>query len=172
VTQTVELLLDPASEAWVHDQWTALRTAGLPSLADHTGASNRPHVTVCVVPAVDVRLEGRLAPRRPFRVTLGPPGTFGHDPVVLVRPVLAGDDLRTYQADVAALLGASADDLTSPARWSPHVTLARRLARSRVADALAVVEASTGLGARRAELGPARRWDSAQHRAWLLDPGL
>ena len=52
------------------------------------------------------------------------------------------------------------------------MTLARRLARSRVADALAVVEASTGLGARRAELGPARRWDSAQHRAWLLDPGL
>ena len=108
MTQTVELLLDPAAEAWVLDQWSALRTAGLPSLADHAGASNRPHVTVCVVPAVDVRREGRPAPRSRFRVTLGPPRTFGHDPVVLVRPVLAGDDLRTYQAGVAALLDAPA----------------------------------------------------------------
>ena len=42
----LELVPDDAGRAAVRALWDALREAGLPSQADHTGASNQPHVTV------------------------------------------------------------------------------------------------------------------------------
>ena len=48
----LELLPDAAGEAAVRRDWQALRDAGLPSMLDHTGATNTPHVTVIAVPAI------------------------------------------------------------------------------------------------------------------------
>jgi len=39
VAQSVELLLDEASDSLVRDQWARLAAAGLPSQARHLGAS-------------------------------------------------------------------------------------------------------------------------------------
>lgn len=43
---SIELLLDPATEDRVRDDWRCLADAGLSSLAAHTSPSNRPHVTL------------------------------------------------------------------------------------------------------------------------------
>ena len=51
----LELIPDAAGESAVRRDWQALRDAGLPSMLDHTGASNTPHVTVIAVPGITKR---------------------------------------------------------------------------------------------------------------------
>ena len=48
MVQSVELLLDPDTEAAVRSSWDALAAVDLPSLASNTAESNRPHVTLAV----------------------------------------------------------------------------------------------------------------------------
>ena len=68
----LELLPDAAGEAAVRRDWQALREAGLPSMLDHAGATNTPHVTVVAVPAIDGADEARavdlLGPLLPIAV--------------------------------------------------------------------------------------------------------
>ena len=45
---SVEILLDPVSEAAVRAQWMRLVEAGLPSAGRQTAPSNRPHITLAV----------------------------------------------------------------------------------------------------------------------------
>ncbi|MFK9307191.1 hypothetical protein ACJEJT_24100, partial [Escherichia coli] len=45
---SLELVLDEAADAEIRREWTLLDEAGLPSQAQHTGASNRPHITLLV----------------------------------------------------------------------------------------------------------------------------
>ncbi|HYN29439.1 MAG TPA: hypothetical protein VES95_06165 [Dermatophilaceae bacterium] len=83
----LELVLDASSDADVRADWQALRQAGLPSQADHRGASNRPHVTVLaavgLADAVVQSARDLLAPLLPVSadatqvLTLGPAGPAG-----------------------------------------------------------------------------------------------
>jgi hypothetical protein len=45
---SLELVLDARTDASVRREWALLKAAGPPSQARHTGASNRPHVTLLV----------------------------------------------------------------------------------------------------------------------------
>jgi 2'-5' RNA ligase len=152
VVESVELLLDDDADAAIRAQWTALADAGLPSLASHTGESNRPHVTLAVA-------ESGLADRAAafaevfagwgidssgLAVTLGSVQLFparGHA-VVLVRAVVPSADLLTLQ-DAVTRAARPAQLLATTARgaWTPHVTLARRLPTSQVGPALDVLDA-------------------------------
>src|SRR3954471_17476137 len=48
MVQSIELLFDDEAETALRSAWSSLADAGLPSLASHTGETNRPHVTVAV----------------------------------------------------------------------------------------------------------------------------
>jgi 2'-5' RNA ligase len=175
MTQSVELLLDDLSEATVLEQWRLLDAAGLPSQAQHRGPTNRPHVTLAVVPSVAAEAELALArccsEALPLEVRLGGLAAFGRDPVVLVRLVVVTRELLDLHARVAGAVALPDDTLLSPGRWTPHVTLARRMPLQQLPDALhaldRAVEARSGTQVR---LEAARRWDGVARRTWSLHP--
>lgn len=171
MVQSVELLLDDAADAAVRAQWRALADAGLPSQARHTGASNRPHVTLAALPAVDPACEPSLAaacgPVLPLAVRLGSPLLFGRDPYVLVRSVVVTPALLALHADVARIVRTPDGTLTTPGLWTPHVTLARRLPGELVGRALDLV-AGDDLDA---EGVAVRRWDGDAKQEWVVAGG-
>ena len=170
MTQSVELLLDDTADAGVRSQWAALAAAGLPSQARHTGASNRPHVTLAARRWIDPAVEPALVSAvggLPLPVRLGSVALFGSGPYVLVRLVVLTRALLDLQAAVRDLLGPdrTTDTHFAPGAWTPHVTLARRLAAEQVPAALDVLAGGRDLDAR---LVSCRRWDGDARREWRL----
>lgn len=155
---SIELLLDPDTEARVRADWDALAAAGLSSLAAHRAPSNRPHITLLVRPALaDIRFTDAIA-QLPIRVTLAAPIVFRHgDRGVLARRVVPTDELLRLHGAVHEAVPPGPDAAhTVPGEWTPHVTLARRLRLASLPDALRLV------GPEHAGVGVAlRRWDSA-----------
>ena len=135
---SIELLFDSATEAAVRAEWEALDSAGMSSLAMHTSASNRPHMTLLArtdLPPLDAHA---LVERRSFPITLSAPLLFGTgERRVLARSVVPTAELLGVHAAVHAGV-AHGDDAphTAPGVWTPHVTLARRLRTSDLAAAL------------------------------------
>lgn len=153
---SIELLLDPETEAAVREDWRRLQDAGHSSLGAHTSSSNRPHVTLLVRPTLapltfpDVRL--------PIPVTLAEPVVFAHgDRGVLAWSVEPSAELVELHRGIHARVPEGEDAAhTRPGEWTPHVTLARRLRLDALPDALAL------LGPPRTGSGVAiRRWDAA-----------
>lgn len=170
--QSVELLLDPATDAAVRAEWAALSAAGLPSQADHRGETNAPHVSVAVAQRFPPESEdalGRAAGSLPLVVRLGAPVLLGGRRLVLARLVVVDRPLLDLHASVAsALVGAvGGSPHTAPGRWVPHVTLARGIPLEGLATALGTLR--EGYGAVPDLDGKAtalRRWDSDAGRAW------
>jgi 2'-5' RNA ligase len=166
MVQSVELLLEEAAEQAVLAQWERLREAGLASQARHRSPSNRPHLTLAAVPALDATAEERIAAHLrgclPLAAHLGPLGVFGTGPVVLVRLVVPGAGLRDLQAAVADVAGVPDDSLGAPARWVPHVTLAHRMPLEQLSSAVGLLAREE----RPVLLTAARRWDSEARRTW------
>ncbi|WP_139978553.1 2'-5' RNA ligase family protein [Nocardioides litoris] len=131
---SIELLPDDASAAVVRRQWEALREAGIPSMADHTGESNTPHVTVVAVPGLTEDDERRavdaLGPLLPVTARVAGLVTFGDDPLVLARVVELPDPVVVAVLGLRAAVG---DDRF--AGWLPHLTLGMRVPRDRLAEA-------------------------------------
>ncbi|MBW4042078.1 MAG: 2'-5' RNA ligase family protein [Acidobacteria bacterium] len=172
MVQSIELLLDDDAEAALRASWTALGAAGLPSLATHTGGSNRPHVTVAVAdrgglegadPALRAVLEGWGIAVSGLAGMVGAPLLFGGRRArwVLARQIVPSRPLVTLHAAVHRALqlrlpGVELSAQTRPDGWTPHVTLARRIDAEQLAAALAVVTTEP-LPFR---FRGARRWDS------------
>jgi hypothetical protein len=161
--RSIELTFDPTTDAAVRADWSALAEAGLPSLASHTSASNRPHISVAVGPDLD---PGAGEAFRVLPVELRFAGYVTFTPRrgvhVLARSVIVSRALLDLHASVhAALSGAL--DITLPDRWTPHVTLARRLTPEQLARALTVLPAaSDGL------VTGARLWDNTTRELTTL----
>ncbi|WP_134739019.1 2'-5' RNA ligase family protein [Nocardioides sp. 503] len=162
----LELLPDTAGEAAVRRDWQALRDAGLPSMLDHTGASNTPHVTVLAVPEIeppDERLAADLlGPLLPVTARLSGLALLGGQRVTVARLVDVPDEL------VAAVLRlkAATRGHQHPG-WLPHVTLARRVERTdlpRVLDAVA-------MDGEPLSLVSLRRWDPDELSVHPVAPG-
>ncbi|BBH69466.1 hypothetical protein ACTI_61510 [Actinoplanes sp. OR16] len=111
---TVELLLDPVLDDAVRALWRRLHEAGLRSLATHTHATNRPHVTLTTSAE---RPAGTLT--LPVPVRLGPARSLGR------ALVLEADSpaLRRLHAAVWQSIG-GLNPLHAPDQWVPHVSLA------------------------------------------------
>jgi len=159
---SLELTFDAASDAAVRREWHALLDAGLPSQAQHKGASNRPHVTMLVRPFLEEVDGTGLEDMLPLALTLGAPLLFGVGRNrVIARSVVPSASLLELHAAVHSRAGAvEGHDHTAPGGWTPHVTLARRVPLERVGEALAVL-ADTGGGEVPVRATRLRRWDAA-----------
>lgn len=163
---SVELLPDPATEAAVREDWARLVAADLSSSGRQDSASHRPHVTLAVREQVDPRALEALGERLPLPLDLGGVVLFGHRRHVLARAVVPSLALLRFQHDVADAVGPPERRYvnTAPDRWTPHVTLARRLDGSDVARALAVIAAVPTKG----QAVGLRVWDAAARRVTTI----
>ena len=175
MTQSVELLLDDATNAEIRAQWDRLGDAGLPtSRRTVPSPSHAPHVTLwagdLVDPLDDERLPGLVADLD-LELVVGGLLLFGprRGGYVLVRQVVASAALLDLQQRVVRTLRTPAYRGFEDGRWSPHVTLARRVGRDQVGASLAALAGSPPELVGRVR--SARRWDSDRRMAWRLWPG-
>ena len=177
MAQSVELLLDPDTEQAVVAEWLLLRDAGLPTEWRSVPApSHRPHVTLYagtdLNAGADAALPGLVADLE-LTLELGSPLVFpgrvrgGAGTFVLVRQVVTSVELLTLQTRVAELCGAGLGSHFGPGRFTPHVTLARRMTGAQVGLALDLLT-SAAPAERTAYVTRARRWDGTAKHDWLL----
>lgn len=171
MAHSVELVFDPATDAVVRGEWAALSDAGLPSLAHHLSPTNRPHVTLVAAERIAAGADGalaRLAERLPFRCVLGAPVVFGRGSVTLVRSVVPSAELLEFHRRVLEVVApqilSGAFPHTLPGRWTPHVTLCRRLPAEQLPAALDVIAAQSIDGT----CDELRRWDGDAREDHLL----
>ncbi|MCU1535921.1 MAG: hypothetical protein JWP82_272 [Humibacillus sp.] len=168
---SVEAMLDAATDTAIRADWDLLKAAGLPSQADHKGATNSPHLTLGAAPAVPAPVEDRLVasivPLLPVPVRLGALVVLGGRRLVLARLVVPTAELLRLHEKVAEAMRGAPDvpDMTLPGRWSPHVTLARGLSVEQVSQALAALGRTRDL---EGSLTQVRRWDPDAKRVWAL----
>jgi 2'-5' RNA ligase len=172
MVQSVELLLTPDAEVAVTAQWSVLADAALPSQARHTGATNRPHVTLAVARVLDDDQESAVtaavAGALPFPLRVGGLLVFGPGPFILCRLVVPSAALVGLQQRIVAAIGpAGADPFghQAPGAWTPHVTLARRLTADQLALAVQLLSPLPDLPA---AAGQVRRWDGEEKVAWTI----
>lgn len=167
---SVEAVLDDDTDGLIRSQWAALADAGLPSQTRHPWPTNRPHVTLALATTLGQDCRQALvdaASALPVAITVGGLLLFGTRRYVLARSVVPSVDLLRLQAGVRAALNDEADphEHFRSGRWTPHITLGRRLTQTQVAEALEVLgELPAAAGA----LVRARRWDmTAKKETWV-----
>jgi hypothetical protein len=162
MAHSIELLFDPDTDAAVRRDWTALASAGLPSQARHRSPTNRPHVTLTVGERIDPGVDDELsgpAGLLPLECLIGAPIVFGRRALTLVRLIVPATALLGLHEAVDAVCrghvvgGPFAH--TRPGRWTPHVTLCRRLTPSDLPAALAALGPDDVAGT----FAGLRRWD-------------
>jgi hypothetical protein len=166
MVHSVELVFDQDTEVAVRRIWDHLRDAGIPSQAP----AARPHTTLTVADRIDPGVDElllSLGGRFPFACLLGAPMFFGSAKVVLARLVVPTTELLEVHAAVDRLCrshlspGPRANAL--PGRWTPHVTLARRVAPTDLGRALRIAGNPTEIAASVIGL---RRWDGGSKREY------
>jgi 2'-5' RNA ligase len=174
MVHSVELVFDADTEAAVRRIWDDLAEAGVRSLAGSTSPSNRPHVTLAVAEHMDEAVDDALRPllhMLPLPCAIGAPMVFGRGPFTLVRLVIPSTELLALHAEVhdACLPHMSPGPLphADPGHWTPHVTLARRLAPEKLADALSPRRMSRD---RRGTAVALRHWDGNKRVEHPISP--
>lgn len=170
---SVELLLDSYSEDLVRRDWQMLADAGLPSQAQHTAASNRPHITLLAAPVIPAGYDavlstlGEVLPLRAHNAGLVVFRTGRRQ--VLARLVVVSGALAALHGSVhQALAGVPAPAGNClPDRWLPHITLARGMSAAQTAQALELLAPDHG----KLWLGGLRRWDSHAKTTTALASG-
>ena len=159
----LELVPDDAGDLAVRRDWQALHDAGLASQLDHPAATNTPHVTVLALPELTADLEARaaalLVPLLPLTVRASGLAVLGGDKVTLARLLDVPERLIRAVLD----LRAGVDGERHPG-WLAHMTLARRMPRGDVQQALDVV----GYADVTLTLTTLRRWDPERHEVRRL----
>jgi 2'-5' RNA ligase len=175
MVHSVELLFDTETDAEVRHLWSELTDVGVRSLASSTSPSNRPHVTLSVAEGMDDAVNDalrRLLHRLPFSCTIGAPMLFGRGPFTLVRLLIPSAELLALQADVHEVClphMSQAGPLphAEPGHWTPHVTLARRVAQDKLADALSARRMTRDMRATAVGL---RHWDGNERVEYPIGP--
>jgi 2'-5' RNA ligase len=129
--RTVELVCDAALDAAVRDAWRRLDAAGLPSLATHTHPTNRPHLTLAAADEFPSGAEERIsAALAALPVAVRTDGVVffeGKQAMAAWRLVADPALVQLQEAVWHALDGTDRNPLHEPARWMPHLSLARRV---------------------------------------------
>ena len=170
MAQSVELLLDTEADAIIRAQWAALAAAGLPSeQRSPSDLFHRPHLTLYAADRITPEAEAglpSLATGLELSILIGAVLIFGprHGRSILVRSVVPSEALLRLQSRVAELCGAESEGQFSSGRWSPHVTVARRMPTDQLGRALEVLGSRTTS----ARITGVRRWDGTVKRAWAI----
>ncbi|MEE6176665.1 2'-5' RNA ligase family protein [Mycobacterium sp. 050134] len=171
MVHSIELLFDPGTEAAIRRIWDGLAAPGEPGDSIRT-PPGRPHVTLAVADRIADDADALLRPlaaRLPLPCIVGAPLLLGRSGAILARllvPTAALLDLhaRVHDACRAWLLPEPAPN-SLPGRWTPHVTLARRVEGPALERALRV-------GGRPPEivgsLAALRRWDGDAKVDYLI----
>ena|SRR5215211_3775694 len=175
MAQSVELIFDPATEAALRNNWDRLADNGLPSSRHvHPDPDHRPHLTLYAADRISSAADNRLPElfaelNLPVRV--GALMIFGprRGQVILVRQVVPSADLLALQQQTAKVCHADPRGQFGAGRWSPHVTLARRMRLDQLGPAVEVLDRSavelTGV------VRHCRRWDGTRHAVlWSTGP--
>ncbi|MDL9938181.1 2'-5' RNA ligase family protein [Gordonia sp. ABSL1-1] len=182
MADSLELLLDTATESLLSGQWSALDEAGLPSARQVRSSTNRPHVTLLAAAHIRPGADATLSPvaqRLPLRAILGAPLVFGagtHH--TLARLVVPSTELLSIHATVWRLSSpfVGTDDSgaptlpfghTAPGAWTPHITIARRMTATQVGAALEVL-AHAPTGDHEFTFTALRRWDGRARTDHIL----
>lgn len=170
MVQSLELLLEESLDADVRREWQLLVDADLPSQGRHSSESNRPHITLSVADdfeTLDSRIDDEFLLAR-FAVRLGAFVIFRGKTSTLARLVVPSRELLSLHGRASELAeGAEGRrSHTTPGKWTPHVTLARRLTRAELAEAFLRLHACPPdlVGSTSA----LRRWDGEAKREWLV----
>jgi 2'-5' RNA ligase superfamily protein len=168
VVHSVELIFDPDTEAAVRHIWDGLREAGIPSQAP----ASRPHSTLTVAERIDPGVDellSSLTGRFPFDCRIGAPLFFGRAKAVLARLVVPTSDLLDVHAQVHRLclphLHPGPMPNALPGGWTAHVTMARRVAPSRMGLAVQIAGKPSEIAGRVVGM---RRWEGDKRLEHLL----
>lgn len=135
--QALELILDSDSDHTVRQCWKQLADSGLPSQAQHQGATNAPHVTVFTAPLLEPEVTEQA------RMSLNPllPATFRVSGLVVFgakRMTVAWLLEAPEVVDTAVRALRQAGVQASPS-WLPHVTLGRRIHKEQLPAVMEVL---------------------------------
>jgi 2'-5' RNA ligase len=164
MAHSIELLIDPDSDAAIRRVWDALADAGLPSQARVTTPTNRPHITLTVADRIAPDVDALLSPmheRLPFGCVVGAPLLFAGSRFTLARLLVPSAELlslheQVYRSCLPHMAPGPAPHC-APGRWTPHVTLCRRIGPDQLAQAFALLGDVSG-DVDAAVVG-LRRWD-------------
>jgi len=172
MVHSVELLFDADSDAAIRSVWDDLADAGVRSQAGHKAPSNRPHVTLAVAENMDIAVNDALQVVRqhlPFSCAVGAPMLFGRRDFTLVRLIVPSAQLLSLHAAVhgACLPHMPTGPLphSEPGRWTPHVTLARRVPADQLPVAMSVTSVTRELSATAVGI---RHWDGNAKREYPI----
>lgn len=172
MTQSVELLLDEATDSEIRAQWDRLGDAGLPtSRRTVPSPSHAPHLTLWAGDVLAAEGDADLPmlfADLDLELVIGGVLLFGprRGGYVAVRAVTASVALLELQQRVVHACRTPAYPGFEDGRWTPHVTLARRVGVAQVGPSLQALAGSPPeLVAR---VHSARRWDSDRKRTWPL----
>jgi 2'-5' RNA ligase len=172
VVHSVELLFDRDADSAIRSIWDDLTEAGVRSQAAHRSPSNRPHATLAVAERMDESVNDALRPvlrLLPLACTIGAPMLFGRRDFTLVRLVVPSAELLSLHAEVQSVcephMPTGPLPHSQPGQWTPHVTLARRVAADQLKPALALRSVSQHLSATAVGL---RHWDGDSKREYRI----
>jgi 2'-5' RNA ligase len=174
MAQSVELLFDQRAEEIIRAAWERLAEVGLPSeYRAPESLHHRPHLTLFAADEIAAESEERLpglVSGLALKLQIGAPMFFaqGRRRFILVRHVPASVPLLEVQRRVAHACRADDKGQFGPARWSPHITVARRLDSRQAGRALALLGVTPSWSDVDAEVIGCRRWDGDRKTAWLL----
>lgn len=159
MVHSIELLLDPDSDAAVRRVWKTLSEAGLRA----PSPTSKPHSTLVVADSISPDADDVLSSvgrRFPVPCVIGAPMVFGRSPFVLVRVIVPSAALLELHAEVARIclpyLTPGLAPNTAVGQWTPHVTLARRVDLSQLSEALSIRSTTGDI---RGEFVGMRHWD-------------
>ena len=141
MVHSIELLFDPGTEDSARRTWEALKEAGLRT----PGQTSRPHLTLVVADGISSEVDELLIPitaQLPLRCRIGAVTLFpAGQTCTLVRLVIPTKALLSLQQQVHAICrpySTRPAPNTRPGEWTPHVTLARRVDPTQLAQAVTI----------------------------------
>lgn len=131
--QSLDLTLDPASDALLRAGWTALTDAGITSEGERVSDSHRPHLTALAAAGFRpelLELAGRdLGALLPMELPVSATVVFGRSRLVVAHLLSPGAAVREVIERLRDEAG-----VTEP--WVPHLTLSRKVTAEQLAGAL------------------------------------
>ncbi|PYE16008.1 2'-5' RNA ligase superfamily protein [Williamsia limnetica] len=173
MAHSIELIFDAETDATITSQWDALTAAGLPSQGRTRSESNRPHVTLIAADSIDGSVDRDLATLTDLpgmEVNIGAMLLFRGRRATAARLVVPSSELCDLHAHVFELSRGhiSGEPLPhiQPGAWTPHVTLARRLADDQIGYALTTLGFAPEIFT--ATVTGLRRWNSDTREEFYL----